>query len=433
MTLPTPQNPLIAPLLKESYTAADLAAVADLLQRHGTLTITPLPSGLFSAALTTDYSKGTNYHAAWARDNAHVAYAHAVNGRPEVAAATARALARFFRTQYDRLRAVIADPPLKRDVRNRPHVRFDGDTLAELAQDWSHAQNDALGYFVWLYATLGLGGWLRLDAAGAETLGLFVRYFRAIEYWADEDSGHWEEAWKVEASSIGVVVAGLRRLREWVRLGGAVPAAEGELSDLIGRGEAALAGILPDECAQPDPAKRRPYDAALLFLIYPLGVVEGAMAERIIERTEAHLLGPIGVRRYLGDSFYCSDYESLMAQRDDDPTRDYSNDIGSRDALLRPGEEAQWCLFDPILSVIHGRRYQRSGRPEDLRKQAWHFNRSLAQLTADDPPRCRAMQCAELYYTERGRLQTSKSTPLLWTQANLWTALEVLAGSAHSR
>ena len=38
-------------------------------------------------------------------------------------------------------------------------------------------------------------------------------YFQAIRYWQDEDSGHWEERRKIEASSIGAVVAGLRELR----------------------------------------------------------------------------------------------------------------------------------------------------------------------------------------------------------------------------
>jgi hypothetical protein len=34
-----------------------------------------------------------------------------------------------------------------------------------------------------------------------------------------------------------------------------------------------------------------------------------------------------------------------------------------------------------------------------------------------------------LYYIEDGELRTSRATPLLWTQANLWTALEVAAAT----
>jgi phosphorylase kinase alpha/beta subunit len=213
------------------------------------------------------------------------------------------------------------------------------------------------------------------------------------------------------------------------RIREAIP--EPDLSDLIRCGEDALAAILPAECVQPDPKKNRPYDAALLFLIYPFGVVTGPMADTIIAETEAHLRGPVGTKRYLGDSFYCTDYETEMARRNDDPTRDFSQDIAGRDALLQGGSEAEWCLFDPILSVIFGKRYQQSRKPEDLQKQTEYFNRSLAQLTRDDPPRCKAMQCPELYYVEVGKFQTSKSTPLLWTQANLWTALEVMRQSVE--
>jgi hypothetical protein len=449
--MPIPQNPELAPLLREEYTPADLRAVRDFLDRNETLTIPRLSTGLFSAALTTAYSKGTNYHAVWIRDNVHVAYAHLAHGLPGVAAATARALCQFLRTQIPRFDRLIAEPALKDDVSHRPHVRFDGDTLAELPQVWSHAQNDALGYFVWLYATVALADALPANEWDVETLARLPRYFGAIKYWADEDSGHWEEVRKVSASSIGTVVAGLRKLRELVRRvsapGGAGPAPaltgpnwdrlreqipETELDVLIRRGEETLSGILPAECTQPHAKKRRPYDAALLFLIYPLGVLDEPTAERIVAQVEAHLRGPIGIKRYVGDSFYCSDYEALMRTRDDDPTRDFSDDIASRDALLRAGAEAEWCLFDPILSVIYGRRYQRDGRPDDLRKQTDYLNRSLAQITRADLPRCDAFRCAELYYTEGGKVQTSKSVPLLWTQANLLTALEAMRVSLGS-
>ena len=133
------------------------------------------------------------------------------------------------------------------------------------------------------------------------------------------------------------------------------------LDDLIGQGRAALSQILPAECVQPDPAKRRRYDAALLFLIYPLQVVDDAMADRILHDVRTHLQGDYGVRRYLGDSFWCADYKSL--QKPEERTADVSDDMSSRDALLQADEEAQWCLFDPVLSTIYGRRYAATGDP----------------------------------------------------------------------
>jgi hypothetical protein len=40
----------------------------------------------------------------------------------------------------------------------------------------------------------------------------------------------------------------------------------------------------------------------LLFLIYPIGVVDQTMADQIVDDVVGHLQGEIGVRRYIGDS-----------------------------------------------------------------------------------------------------------------------------------
>jgi hypothetical protein len=481
-----PQNPELALLLKERYDIESLDELESLLKNKGTLTFVPLKTGLFSAALTTDYSQGTNYHAAWVRDNVHVAYAHLVTGQPQLAANVARALCRFFAKpsqkerfenlianpsakddpgQQKRFNAMIADPSQKDrlgETMPRPHIRFNGDTLEEImTQWWDHAQNDALGYFLWLYAQVILYP-LGSSAASAPlikpeewendlaTLGLFVKYFQAIEYWKDPDGGHWEETRKISASSIGAVVAGLRKLRDWhVRAPDITAGYERRkidvlhdyyyaeartafpkalLDDLISKGQDALERILPCECSEGKP-KLRQFDSALLFLAFPLEVLEWPMADRIVSRTEKHLRGPIGIKRYLRDSFYCTNYEKLIAEQSEDPTRNFSEDIASRDAIFTPGGEAQWCLFDPILSVYYGRRYKISKSDADLSKQTEYLNRSLCQITKANPPRCAAFQCPELYYLEDEVWQTSKSTPLLWTQANLRTALTTMCES----
>ena len=43
------------------------------------------------------------------------------------------------------------------DVTLRPHIRFNGTELRENDQHWSHAQNDAIGYFLWLFCKIALG------------------------------------------------------------------------------------------------------------------------------------------------------------------------------------------------------------------------------------------------------------------------------------
>jgi hypothetical protein len=59
------------------------------------------------------------------------------------------------------------------------------------------------------------------------------------------------------------------------------------------------------------------------------------------------------------------------------------------------GDEAQWCLFDPVVSDCYGRRFLRSSSSAD-HSQVFHFNRSLAQVTGD-------WRSAELYYLHNGR------------------------------
>jgi hypothetical protein len=267
-----------------------------------------------------------------------------------------------------------------------------------------------------------------------ELLALLPLYFQTIQYWQDEDSGHWEERRKIEASSIGAVVAGLRELRRLLTTSPSLaPRFAGTkvtpdfLDRLIEPGTAALDAILPSECIQSDPLKRRRYDAALLFLVYPLEVVDDAMGQRIVEDVLGNLQGDHGIRRYLGDSYWTGDYKEKMPASQ--LTADVSERQEERDALARPGQEAQWCIFDPIVSVIAGRRYLRMGDPADLDRQVHHLNRSLGQLTGPDCLQGELL-CPEAYYLQHRRYVPNDNVPLLWTQANLRLALLAMEQSA---
>ena len=48
-----------------------------------------------------------------------------------------------------------------------------------------------------------------------------------------------------------------------------------------------------------------------------------------------------------------------------------------RDALASPDAEAQWCIFDPIISVIAAHRYSRTGDSGDLDRQI-HYMKVFA-------------------------------------------------------
>ncbi len=415
--------------LKAKYSPEDVHGILSFLNAHGALRFAPLPTGLFPAAgLDPAAAAQSGYGNVWVRDNVYIAFAHEKAGRLDSAVAVVTALSRFYGKYCQRFKDIVAGLADPNIVMNRPHVRFDGLNLAENHEPWAHAQNDALGYFLWIYCRLARRGLLAPDGG---LLALFALYFERIRYWQDEDSGHWEEERKVEASSIGPVVAGLRQLRELLiakpgmarRSGSRLVTAE-FVGELITAGEAALASLLPSESAGP---KARRYDAALLFLIYPLEVVDDGMAGRIVHDVTAHLQGDYGIRRYLGDSYWTADYKDKLPPQK--RTADVSEDQSGRDALARPGEEAQWCIFDPIVSIIAGRRYLRTQEPADLEQQACHLNRSLGQITGPDCPQGELL-CPEAYYLEHGRYVPNDHLPLLWTEANLWMALLAMGESA---
>jgi hypothetical protein len=425
-------HPAMKEWLRASYSRDALEALASFLADQGTLDFAALPSGVYPASYVGLAGKLSGYQNAWVRDNVYVAFAHDVAGITALAAKPMNALAAFLETQRKKMDAVssgLADP---HDVRFRPHVRFDGRTTRELPDAWSNAQNDALGYFLWMYCRLAIRRELQPKA---ELLASLARFLFAIAYWEDEDSGHWEERRKIQASSIGAILAGLIELQ---RLKGtdAITASALEnrgvvdnfLQDLMDRGRSALGTILPAECIQGSPGKARRYDAALLFLVYPLQVVTAPMSDRILSDVETKLQGPHGIRRYIGDSYWTADYKKKVPP--EQRTANVSEHQDRRDALAKIGEEAQWCIFDPIISAIGGLRFAQTGEARHRERQIYHFQRALGQLTsARDRPT--GPRCAEAFYLEEGEYVPNDHVPLLWTQANLWLALSAMKASVE--
>jgi Glycosyl hydrolases family 15 len=428
------QNSQILNLIQSKYTLEAIHEIIAFLEKEKTFSFSSLSTGLFPAAITRDETQYTGYRQVWIRDNIFVAYAHYVTGETGITIKTLNALMDYFKAYRQRFERIIEQPNQANQVMERPHVRFDGEHLQELPESWSHAQNDALGYFLWLYCKLVNEDLITITPAESEILALFPLYFEAIAYWEDADSGHWEEERKIEASSIGVAKAGLTTLRqtltkfdhvaEQFAYGNRVVTLD-LLDQLIQNGDAALSEILPYECRSPAGKVRR-YDAALLFLIYPLNVVNPTMADRILEDVIGNLQGDYGIKRYLLDSFWAADYRTRLSP--EQRTANISDDMTYRDSLIQAGQEAQWCIFDPIISIIFGQKFQATGQAADLEQQVFYLNRSLGQLTGET---CEAgeLKCPELYYLEEGQYRANDATPLLWTQANLKVALNTMADS----
>eukprot|EP00123_Amoebidium_parasiticum_P013672 comp22090_c0_seq1/m.32213 comp22090_c0_seq1/g.32213 ORF comp22090_c0_seq1/g.32213 comp22090_c0_seq1/m.32213 type:complete len:483 (-) comp22090_c0_seq1:537-1985(-) len=454
-------NKELGALLKQSknvYTAEDVLKIWRLLESKGTLDFPNIKGrGLFCAALSEEGVEDyTGYSNVWVRDNIHIAHAQLVIGDHAKAVSVVRDIAAFWQAHSNRFLDCISGRADTEDVMQRPHIRFNGHKLSENTEHWSHAQNDALGYFLWLACKLGRKG--HLDCSHekfAELLAQLTLYLYAVGFWSDKDNGHWEEVRKVEASSVGAATAGLRELHRlmnenskfsaafskcYTAVKGTtnpkqhadVPLSDDALSTVAAmeaRGQAALASILPYESR--DEGATRTTDGALLFLVYPLRIVEGDIARKIVTDVVDHLAGDNGIRRYSGDSYWMADYKTLFSE--ENRTADFSDNMGARDRLLTPGEEAQWCIFDSIVSVVFGTWAQEAVTSEERQQlrmlQRLFFHRALGQVTGDV---CvfGAWKCPESYYIEKGKYVVNDICPLLWTQANLQLALHAMLSAA---
>jgi len=409
------EDSLLRHLIAEHYTLESLQTTRRVLEQHHTHEIHPVAHGLFAASPSQSKESVTGYQNVWVRDNVIVANSFRLRGELAPAVGCMQGLTQFFATQIPRFREIIQDSFLKSDPHRRPHIRFDARTLAELPDPWPHAQNDALGQALWFRFVLANSGAMPLTHADLEVFSLFPGYFAAIEYWRDEDSGAWEEGMKINNSSVGAVVAGLEEMKKCA----AFAANQAQLNELIAEGRKRLANTLPFE-APPE----RLVDSALLLLIHPLDVIRDPKTETaILNLVQARLKGEVGIKRYPGDSYFCQDYDDWF--KPEEMSADFSDRLEFRDAHLQLNCEAQWCIFDPLLSIIYGQRFLADrSRSDDFHKQVHYFNRSLAQLSV-------AGECPELYFLKNGRYIANAHTPLAWTQANQALALHLMEQSVR--
>ena len=141
--------------IASASTSDHVSAATRFLNQQGTFEFPRLRSGLFPAAsgVGADF-EATGYRSVWIRDNVQIAFAHFQIGEIDVALKCVLALASFLSTQRLRFERIIRGETGSSDPMKRPHIRFSGEDLSELPEKWAHAQNDALGYFLWLYGIL---------------------------------------------------------------------------------------------------------------------------------------------------------------------------------------------------------------------------------------------------------------------------------------
>ena len=159
--------------LKNSLqTVAETEELVGFLEEQGTFSFPALENGLFPAAIAHE---STGYQSIWVRDNIHVAHALNAVGKSGPACRAISTLTEYFIKHRDRLDQIISGQASPSEVMKRPHIRFDGNTLGEIDEKWAHAQNDALGYYVWFYCLLLTQGKLEPVSGTLDLLAAFVR------------------------------------------------------------------------------------------------------------------------------------------------------------------------------------------------------------------------------------------------------------------
>ncbi len=385
----------------------DSRAVLSALHAHGCLAFPQLRSGLFPAIQTSLEEDKTGYANAWLRDSACVALGLIAHGERQQSTRAVHGVLHVLHGALPTIEEALRSPQFPLPTAHRIPSRFAGEDSSPRSE-WANAQNDAIGYALLLLGTAAVEGMLQTTPKDVRLIDRILAYLNHIRYWEDEDSGHWEEVRKRNASSIGSVLAGIRAVRPLLD--------DGRLVDRLDeQGSTALEELLPYE-TRGGPHERR-VDAALIGLVEPLGVVKGGMADRIMADVEEHLVAEFGIARYRGDSYWAPDYRSHFAMGV--RAGDFSNsaDMDERNAYLTPGDEAQWTLFDSLMAIC----YVRKESSADLVRAQHYLCRALGQIVELPSGEWRI---PEAFFLEQGSWVPNDHVGLLWAQVNLIRALD---------
>jgi len=346
----------------------DLSVEARIARHLDNLRKLLTPRGLF---LASDLAVTTGYDKAWLRDNVYEALAFEYAGEWAVVEKDYHTLLDIFDQHIDKINWATANKPF--ESWQFIHARYNPETLEEFWESWGNKQHDAVGAVLYKLADFELQGHSMLrHEKDRRTVQTLIYYITNVEYWHDADNGMWEEAEEVHASSIGAVLAGLKK---WQEVG-----SMDVDQDAIDRGQAALDALLPRE------SESKFTDLALLSLIYPYRVVSDTTAKQILTNLEYHLVKDKGVLRYKFDQYYNKNVDG------------YS-------------EEAEWCFGLSWLAIC----YERLG---DHATALDYLERATATVTKDG-------KIPELYFSHSN--QANENTPLGWSESMYVAALYEVA------
>lgn len=327
------------------------------------------PTGVFVAS-----GENTFYNKAWLRDIYFTTLSFLEVGEIETVKRAAKALLTVFVKHQDKIDWAIENKP--HEAWQYIHARFHPDTFEEYWDEWGNSQNDAVGEVLNLLVELELRGEsvIETDAERA-MLQKIIDYLVSIEYWHDDDNGIWEENLEIHASSIGSVVAALKKANEidWLYVS----------DEVIYLGEEALNNLLPRESAT------KFVDLALMTLIYPFNVTSEEQTLEILKNVEYHLVRDKGVLRYVFDRYYNANPDG------------YS-------------QEAEWCFGLSWLAIIYAER----GEADRAR---YYLERAKNTVTPEG-------EVPEAYFSHTDK--PNPNTPLVWSESMYVIALHKVRNMA---
>ncbi len=378
------RNGQVEKFVAPTYSQSDLKKLKRFLTEKGTLDLRRYSSGGHSAVtIGTDRSLESAISGLlimhWDRDNIMQALAEREDGLSQWHSGLKASLKHHYRYRH-RFIDMIEGKSDKKSQMQRPHIRYNAVSLDELSEPWGHAQNDALSFITFLLFFDALESNRSID--GQEALAyavLLPHYLDAVKVEHDLEMGAWEDKRAVHASSLLVVLAALRQEYEYVTRHGTITAKidgreyrvdEAFLRQLLLRVKKSLKTILPNEYVESDQndtradkSKVRKFDSALVngLLLGALsanGIISDKMTATVLAGLEANLMGADGVARYPHDI-----WDGRTDRHD-----------------LKRGQEAQWCHVSPLMSVVYGDLYRRTGHKVYFDKQTEHFNRALSHI-----------------------------------------------------
>lgn len=171
-------NQKLREFIKNRYFSPDILKISVFLKDRKIFSFPTLDNGLFPAAAVSADTEYIGYANVWLRDNIFLAYSHYVVDESDVAVNNVNSLMAYFKNYQWRFEGIIEGSTNPDNVMKRPHIRFNGVNLEEIDQEWNHAQNDALGYFLWFYCKLAREKLLKPQPDDLKILTLFLFILR---------------------------------------------------------------------------------------------------------------------------------------------------------------------------------------------------------------------------------------------------------------